>query len=530
MRSRPEPVCIACAVLLILALSACKKQDSPAPPQSPTVSSTPTTTPGPTLKRDEATPEAVKKAENDLKEAADRQRRMRACLTFDDFEATVYREPFEGGKYIVNGDTPIANEKQLREFFEKEVKPRQTTAELILAQVSGMDSKWDQQQKRKLSYCVSGTFGSRYNSVVQQMASAAGEWEKVAGVDFIHDSSQDQNCGPANAVVVFDVRPVNVYGEYLARAFFPNEPRAARNVLIDESSFILPTDGKLQLVGILRHELGHTIGFRHEHTRPESGTCFEDKNWRPLTSYDAFSVMHYPQCKGMGDWSLNLTTKDKNGAACVYGPTPPFALDPTLVTIADCTANGPVTETFQPEGANGYIVETTETSSVGGAIDSGGGGGAAHRMGDTASDQQYRSILSFHTGSIPDSATILSAQLQLKRGTVSGTNPFTTHGSCRVDVHNRFFGTGIGLEAADFQAAATAVNVATLSNPTTNGALSIGTLNAAGRGAINRLGRTQFRIYCTLDDDDDRVFDIIGFYSGNNSTPSNRPKLIVTYQ
>ena len=40
-------------------------------------------------------------------------------------------------------------------------------------------------------------------------------------------------CGPRdNAAVVFYVRPVDVDGQYLARAFFPAEPRASRNVLI----------------------------------------------------------------------------------------------------------------------------------------------------------------------------------------------------------------------------------------------------------------------------------------------------------
>jgi hypothetical protein len=101
-------------------------------------------------------------------------------------------------------------------------------------------------------------------------------------------------------------------------------------VLIDESSFHLDPDGALQLVGILRHELGHTLGWRHEHTRPESGTCFEDNDWRPLTDYDRFSVMHYPQCNGGGDWSLKLTHMDKNGAACVYGAAPGFQVDPQI--------------------------------------------------------------------------------------------------------------------------------------------------------------------------------------------------------
>jgi serine protease len=335
MKSRIE---VACVVVIVLALSGCGKETpvttSSSTTTTTTATGTSTTTTPPAVAKVEATPEALKKAEEAEAAAAERDRKMRACLTFDDFEATVYREPFEGGKYIVNGDTPIANKKLLREFYEKNVKtsPQDVTLALAINQIGGLDDKWNQDQKRKLSYCVSNAFGSRHNDVVNQMASATGAWEKVAAVHYIYDSTQDANCVPSNTAVVFDVRPVNVDGEYLARAFFPNEPRVSRNVLIDDTSFGLSPSGKLQLVGILRHELGHTVGFRHEHTRPESGKCFEDKNWRPLTSYDAFSVMHYPQCNGRGDWSLTLTDKDKNGVACVYGPNPPFTIDPALVT------------------------------------------------------------------------------------------------------------------------------------------------------------------------------------------------------
>jgi hypothetical protein len=94
----------------------------------------------------------------------------------------------------------------------------------------------------------------------------------------------------------------------------------------------------LTLTGILRHELGHTIGLRHEHTRPESGTCFEDNDWRGVTDYDAFSVMHYPQCNGQGDWSLTLTAFDQNGIACLYGPAPGFTIDSTICTKEPSTA------------------------------------------------------------------------------------------------------------------------------------------------------------------------------------------------
>ena len=72
------------------------------------------------------------------------------------------------------------------------------------------------------------------------------------------------------------------------------------------------------LTGVLRHELGHTIGFRHEHTRPEAGTCFEDNNWRPLTPYDSASIMHYPQCNGSSN-DLSMTSQVRAGVVALYG-------------------------------------------------------------------------------------------------------------------------------------------------------------------------------------------------------------------
>lgn len=264
--------------------------------------------------------------------------------SFEQFEATVYREP-DGGKYIVNGDTPIVDRKHLREFFEKNVqKSERIQRGLIVNTSGGVDTIWNDTEKRNLTYCVSTKFGTaRHPKVVTAMTKAGEAWARVADIDFIYASQQDRKCSPRNNQVVFDVRPVSS-GAYLARAFFPNDPRSDRNVLIDSSAFTLDPTGELTLTGILRHELGHTLGFRHEHTRPEAGTCFEDTNWRPLTNYDAFSTMHYPQCNGGGDWSLVLTAVDQSGAACLYGAEPGFTIDlnickpkPTTDPSCDCT-------------------------------------------------------------------------------------------------------------------------------------------------------------------------------------------------
>ena len=265
--------------------------------------------------------------------------------SFEEFERTVYKEPFEGGKYIVNGDTPIPNRKQLEEFFETRVKkPGGQLKGLIVHQEGGQDMVWNNAEKQNISYCVSRSFGSRYSKVVADMAAAGNAWEQVAAVNFMHMASHDNSCTANNQNVVFDVNPIDANGEFLARAFFPNEPRSGRNVLIEDSSFDLDPNGTLQLIGVLRHELGHTLGFRHEHTRPESGACFEDQNWRPLTNYDRFSVMHYPQCNGGGDRTLALTSIDKEGAACLYGAAPGF--HPSL-----CPTSGDDEEPVSPGGS-----------------------------------------------------------------------------------------------------------------------------------------------------------------------------------
>jgi serine protease len=312
----------------------------------------------------QATPEALEEARAEVLRKDRAQRAVWATKTFEEFERSVYKDPFPGGKYIVNGDIAISDRKHLQEFFETSIKrePPQTQPGQLIVQHSGVDAVWNSTQKKQITYCVSTTFGARRASVVSAMQAATGAWSQVADVAYVYVASQDTTCTPSNANVVFDVNPVNVNGQYLARAFFPNEPRAVRNVLIDETAFQLDPNGKLTLIGILRHELGHTLGWRHEHTRPESGTCFEDNEWRPLTSYDSFSVMHYPQCNGAGDWSLTLTNFDKNGAACLYGAAPGFVMDPILVmTPGACQVAGTPTT---PSGCGQQQVKTLNDQRV----------------------------------------------------------------------------------------------------------------------------------------------------------------------
>ncbi|WP_192903955.1 M57 family metalloprotease [Nocardioides albidus] len=234
--------------------------------------------------------------------------------TYQEFEASTYVDV--DGAYVVNGDEVVSGKHDLRTFYERLVAPPQTHEDgLIVNTVNGVDDKWSASQALNLTYCVSTRFGTRHDDIVAAMSAGAGLWEAATSkVNFVHVPAQDGKCTTRNNAILFSVEPVST-SQYIARAFFPSTPKRQRNVLVDDSIW---ASGNWEPGDILSHELGHTLGFRHEHTRPESGTCFEDNNWRPLTPYDSASIMHYPQCNGSSS-DLEFQASDAEGARVLYG-------------------------------------------------------------------------------------------------------------------------------------------------------------------------------------------------------------------
>lgn len=172
---------------------------------------------------------------------------------------------------------------------------------------------------------------------------------------------------------------------------------------------------------------------------------------------------------------------------------------------------------------DGWILESSESSSTGGVLNS---IATTFMLGDDASDRQYRSILHFDTSTLPDNAIITSAALQIRRHSTVGSNPFTFLGALRADLRKISFGTA-ALDLNDFRTAANRNNVAVFSTTPISNWYS-GTLSATARTYINRTGTTQFKIYFTLDDNDDLSADFMRFFSGNAGAAS-RPRLAIQY-
>ena len=273
-----------------------------------------------------------------------------------------------------------------------------------------------------------------------------------------------------------------------------------------------PTDGS-------SYTQGDSIGFAGTASDPEQGDLSASLAWSSsldgaIGTGGSFST----SALSIGTHTITASVVDAGGlpgtdAITVTVQAPPVQV--TFTSIAD---------------EDGWVRESSESSNVGGARNTTGAGKSALRPGDHKNDRQYKAIVSFDTSSLPDGATIVSATLRMRRGKLTGTNPFTTHGSCWVDVQTGGFSGSTALQNSDFEAAATAVQSATLSSPAANGDWSEGSLDAAGRSAIDTTGTTQMRIYFDLDDNDDGGNDYMGYYSANNSSSSNHPQLVVVYQ
>ena len=261
-----------------------------------------------------------------------------ACMTGSDAEAPLTYDQFKA-KYIsvsqdaegheqltYDWDQPLASEAQVERLYHAYTAAKtggETLSEAIVnADVFGNITVWPAAQAQNLTYCVSNSFGPNKQRVVTAITTAADGWAQATNgkVRFVYNSAYDASCNTSSPVT-FDVNPGDQKGTYYARAFFPDAARANRNVLVNDITF----NGDFPPEGLLRHELGHSLGLRHETTRIDAVVeygihCFEDIFNKELTPYDNMSVMTTPACvgKNVKNKTLSISPLDAQGIRRLY--------------------------------------------------------------------------------------------------------------------------------------------------------------------------------------------------------------------
>lgn len=229
--------------------------------------------------------------------------------------------PRQGEYFIVEGDIRLTEDELVAYLSARSdaPAPAATTPELSVNVHLGARDYYANPVRRTLNYAIDRRSFSRetdYETVVTSMREATLDWQ-CSGCRIRFSHHQDLDRAPAIDRVNFVVRAFDAGGAYIAAAFFPHDAPVRRFLDVDPSFF----STSFNKVGVLRHELGHVLGYRHEHIRDVPG-CYKERGfWQPLTPYGPKSVMHY-FCGGAGSLELELTKTDRAGHRALYGTGP----------------------------------------------------------------------------------------------------------------------------------------------------------------------------------------------------------------
>lgn len=248
--------------------------------------------------------------------------------TFEEFRTSLRRDSEQG--YLVDGDIWLPNDETMAEYYEEAYL--QERPKSIIDLVGGVRNKrpngvW-------IRYCFTDKWGQAidvdgdtvtdYNSPAlaptqSNIEDAMAQWEATANVRFVHMTNLDgagcNNTG-SNPGVDFVVRHYDDNGSGIATGAFPDYAWA-------DQALRVPSVG-LTSLSFAAHELGHVLGFRHEHIHSGSGLsgtyCSEGGTWEELTEFDTQSVMKYFNCAvSQGINGTPVSPLDGVGALTVYG-------------------------------------------------------------------------------------------------------------------------------------------------------------------------------------------------------------------
>ncbi|WP_438021192.1 M57 family metalloprotease [Sorangium sp. So ce315] len=263
----------------------------------------------------------------------------RPLMSYEEFRKTLVWVPSEG-VWVAEGDIPLRDEEMIRKFYERHYSP---SGALTVWRLGSADNIWSRADRLDLTYCVSqSAFSTNYGAVVDAMNEAAAAWENAANVRFVHVVAEDTNCTNLNNNVKFNVTSPAPPG-FSGWAMAPSTPRASNQLRLTwQASW---ATNRRELIGVVMHELGHTLGFDHEHIHVPGSPCEDPASTsRQVTDYDSLSVMHYDSCAGSTNTtgSYFLSQRDIEGAQALYEAPTNVADTPTKVVYARKRSNGDI--------------------------------------------------------------------------------------------------------------------------------------------------------------------------------------------
>lgn len=192
-----------------------------------------------------------------------------------------------------------------------------TSPKLIGIKLNGVIVKLDDYTNIRYSIVRNSFTNEEYKLICNLMDKATQDWENSCGVRFKHIEQNDQVLDRDNVLgdLSFIVQKESM-SKSTATAFFPFDDKSEHIIKIDDSFF----SSNYSKEGILRHELGHTLGFLHEHIHNDAPSpCKKSYAEKPRGAqpyvpgrYDPSSVM-IVYCRKLPTGAMNrsITETDK---------------------------------------------------------------------------------------------------------------------------------------------------------------------------------------------------------------------------
>lgn len=242
-----------------------------------------------------------------------------ASLSFEEYRE-VARHSLDGRDvFIVEGDMLFSTEEALRTYYDE--LHVDAASKSIINKVNGVADL--RPNPTNIRYCFVAGWGQNNGTytapaladVRTNIQAAMANWESIANINFVYRSNLDGaacNTNGANPGVDFVITHWNSANTGIGP--FPSNPWVDQQLKV-------PTSGMSRRFAL--HELGHALGFRHEHIHTgATPRCDEGGTRTELTAFDTLSVMKYSNCSvSMGINNTELSALDATGAHKVYGPT-----------------------------------------------------------------------------------------------------------------------------------------------------------------------------------------------------------------
>jgi hypothetical protein len=218
--------------------------------------------------------------------------------------------------YIIEGDLRVSRD-QLRVYLD-DLQSRRTIFEstqpkLQLHEVNNKPVYLRTLQSRRLTYSIarSSFTPGEYTRLITDMSIATKDWIIDCPLCQIHfEYKSEYDASPSTLKTNFVLQKLDSRGAFVASAFFPDTTPANRYFFIDPLYF-----SDQSRIGVLKHGLGHILGYRHPHTEEMLGCVQQNGKWMPLHHQQSESLMQ-PVCS---DSNIDPNLKhDINSHRCVY--------------------------------------------------------------------------------------------------------------------------------------------------------------------------------------------------------------------